>query len=395
MRPLGWLLWLSLTLSTTAVGVVGLVMVFREPGLIAIPEFVDVIALLGVPISAATAVSFALPMASAAVLAILVLVGKREDPMALLFAYAILAMFVYISGAPRALASESTGLQTAAVAVEVLTVVALTLVFFLFPDGRFYPPWSAWLATSLILTVLIVPQIAGAARMVAAHPERVSGPLRAGSAAFTLLLIGGSLLAQSRRYREEATASQRQQMRWVLLGLAFVVLPSGATIVSTAIRSGPWVGWILLAASIASPIFPLTVAVALFRYRLYDIDLVINRTLVYGSLTVLLALVYVGGVVGLPRLLPLAEDNDLVVAGTTLAVAGLFSPLRRRVQGLVDRRFYRRRYDAQRTVEAFGSRLRNEVDLQSLSSDLLGVVRQTLQPTHASLWLREPGEGRP
>jgi hypothetical protein len=128
------------------------------------------------------------------------------------------------------------------------------------------------------------------------------------------------------------------------------------------------------------------VGVAVLRYRLYDLDRVISRTVTYGLLTVLLGLGYAAVVLGLGRLLP--QGSSLAVAAATLAVAAAFSPLRRRVQGLVDRRFNRRRYDAAGTVEAFAARLRDQVDLDVLHTELLAVVDQTVQPTRASLWLR-------
>ena len=135
---------------------------------------------------------------------------------------------------------------------------------------------------------------------------------------------------------------------------------------------------------------PVAIGIAVLRYRLYDIDLVINRTLVYGSLTVALALVYFGSVVGLQRLLSpvVGDSNQLAVVASTLLIAALFGPLRRRVHSFIDRRFYRRKYDARRTLEDFSAKLRGVSDLDGLNGELLGVVRETVQPEHASLWLR-------
>jgi hypothetical protein len=141
---------------------------------------------------------------------------------------------------------------------------------------------------------------------------------------------------------------------------------------------------------------PLSIGIAMLRSRLFDIDVVINRTLVYGSLTLMLALVYFGGVTATQALFSALTGDEglpqLAVVASTLAIAALFNPLRRRVQAFIDRRFYRRKYDARKTLEAFTSRLREETDLNTLGDDLVGVVRESVQPAHASLWLRPRAE---
>jgi hypothetical protein len=186
------------------------------------------------------------------------------------------------------------------------------------------------------------------------------------------------------RFRR-AQGVERQQLRWVALAAALMLLAGPIVLVPVALESPILVNWV---SAVWVMVLPVAVGAAVLRYRLYDLDRIISRTLAYGLLTLLLGGGYALVVLGLGQLL--GRDSPLVVAAATLAVAAVFQPARRRVQAVVDRRFNRRRHDATRIIEAFGVRLRNQVDLDALHTELLGVVDQTMQPTQVSLWLRPP-----
>jgi hypothetical protein len=191
-----------------------------------------------------------------------------------------------------------------------------------------------------------------------------------------------ALVVRFRRSRGE----ERQQLKWVVFtGTAVVISFFGVAVVDTIVGYRP-----AFLDSMVLALLPIGIGTAILRYRLYDIDVIINRTIVYGSLTAFLVTSYLGLVVALQFALePLTNDSDLAVAASTLAVAAFFRPLRARVQTFIDRRFYRRKYDATRTLTTFGMRLRDEVDLDVVASDVVGVVKSTVQPAHVSLWVRK------
>jgi peptidoglycan/LPS O-acetylase OafA/YrhL len=186
------------------------------------------------------------------------------------------------------------------------------------------------------------------------------------------------------RFRR-ARGTERQQLRWLAVGAALAAV---ALLVAVAAGAMGRDGVVLAALGTCVALLPLATGAAILRYRLYDLDRILSRTLAYGLLTVLLGGGYASVVLGLGQLL--GRDSNLVVATATLAVAAVFQPTRRRIQALVDRRFNRRRYDAAQTIQAFSARLRQQVDLDSLTGELLGVAEQTMQPTQVSLWLRPP-----
>jgi hypothetical protein len=272
----------------------------------------------------------------------------------------------------------------------------LAFLLLLFPHGRLpsrrWRPF-AWLTVAVYLSLSVsaacspeavrvyYPQATPPVRLpIAGLADTAFGWLLGGQ----LLVLATALVSLVLRLRR-APGEERQQVKWFVYTVVVVVVLFVATT-------------LMIGFGALFPLFgliPVSVALAVFRYRLYDIDRLINRTLVYGLLTALLAGVYAGLVFLLGRLLdPAVGESSLAVAGSTLGVAALFGPARRRVQELVDRRFDRRRYDAARTVERFSARLRDQVDLDTLSAELLTVVDQTVQPASASLWLRAPGGAR-
>jgi hypothetical protein len=213
-------------------------------------------------------------------------------------------------------------------------------------------------------------------------------------------LVVSLLVAQVYRYRRISSQLERQQTKWVIFGVSIglvgfslvILLYYSNLLLSIFQFFGPRYDLIAGTAIYVFILFiPLSIAFAILRSRLWDIDIIINRTLVYGTLTAILALVYFGLIFGLQYLLRgiINQNNDVAIVVSTLAIAAIFQPLRHRIQAIIDRRFYRRKYDVAKTLEAFSATLRTELDLQQLREQLLAVVEETMQPTHVSLWLRE------
>ena len=318
-------------------------------------------------------------------LAALIFWRKSADRMALFCAF----MLVLFGGAgftsilSDALASLSPTWFTLYGIFDLLGQSSFTIFFLLFPSGRFVPRWTRWVAPCIILYWIV-------SIFVVNNQAPWAGPI---FVALLLCAVG----TQIYRYRRVSTPRERQQTKWVVFGFSTGIIGFILAVV-LANTFQPLHQTIVLQTLIGSTIIyafllliPVSIAVAILRSRLYDIDVIINRALVYGTLTLLLALVYAGLIIGLQALLgAITRQNSAVaIVVSTLAIYALFQPLRRRIQNLIDRRFYRRKYDAARTLAAFNATLRGEVDLSQLSEQLLSVVEETMQPTHVSLWLRQ------
>ena len=271
-----------------------------------------------------------------------------------------------------------------------LFLALFMLIFSLFPSGQFVPRWTRW--TLVVFLAVQVPlNFFPVAPLIPNTPVSQLGWLVSLGELATLALV------QLYRYRRVSSPMQRQQTKWVVFGLAVpITVYVGVTVLGLlfpvlAERSSLYLLAFNEAGFLLPLLLPLSFGFAMLRSRLWEIDVLINRTLVYGALTVILTAVYVGLVIGLQALLRglISQDNSVAIVLSTLAIAALFQPLRQGIQQVIDRRFYRRKYDAAKIVAAFSTTLRNEVDLDDLSRQLVAVVQETMQPTHVSLWLQQ------
>jgi hypothetical protein len=299
---------------------------------------------------------------------------------------------------PGALPAAHAVARSSSVTV-VAAQTALSFVLLLTPTGSLPSPrWRWWARATAAAAAILLVALAVASGPLDPQYQVLGGPFDVRGQSGALLVVNqlalafttvavvagaGSLVVRFRR----ATGVERQQLRWVAWAAALAVLGAVVALVGLAVGATAVVTWAL---STCLALLPLAIGAAILRYRLYDLDHIISRTLTYGLLTLLLGGGYAVVVLGLGQLL--GRDSSLVVAGATLAVAGVFQPARRRIQAAVDRRFNRRRHDTAQTIAAFSDRLHRQIDLDTLSTELLAVVDQTMQPTQVSLWLRSPPE---
>ena len=268
-----------------------------------------------------------------------------------------------------------------------LFIGLIVFLLLLFPTGRL--PSSRWRTFAWVSGAVIA---AGVIWSSAISPD-VGFNVPPSPVQLSVLLLGGVAAASVVVGRRGARRVERQQIKWLLYVGPIFFVASGLHIgfYYFWLAEGSWGLWAsYLLVIVGGLSVPIAIGVAILRYRLYEIDLIVNRTLVYGSLSAMLVALYFGGIVVLQRVFVAltGQQSTLAVVVSTLAIAALFNPLRRRVQGFVDRRFYRKKYDARKTLEAFSAKLRDETDLEALNNDLVGVVRETMQPAHVSLWLR-------
>jgi hypothetical protein len=318
---------------------------------------------------------------------------KPDDWMTLLTALALVLLVT--ANSTYTLLQFASPWQIPAALLNVLTWAVIFLVFCLIPNGHFVPGWTRWLSIIWVMCYLFFLVISSSA-----HLKLLENIVWfAGLACVSVALVY--------RYKVISTPVERQQTKWIVFGLSATVLLAivwnlPPFLFPSFARPGTLYDLALTVFNIFL-LLPaiLCVAIAILRYRLWDIDILINRTLVYGSLTVILAMVYFVSVIALQVLLSgftehisTVSQSPIVLVASTLGIVALFQPLRGRLQTIIDRRFYRSKYDAARTLATFCASLRDEVDLNQLREQLLTVVQETMQPSHVSLWLRDPERSR-
>lgn len=353
---------------------------------------------LGVSLDTYAAAFVALNVVSSAfwlLIAVLLIWRGAADRMTVFTAFMLVLFGVArFPDAPAALAAAHPGWWIPVMALRYVGSASLSFFCYLFPDGRFIPWWTRWVGLAWI-----VPQIPEFF-----WPDSPLDPLRyppALQAAGFLGFVLSVVVAQVYRYRRVSTPVQRQQTKWVIYGVAialtgFLALTFITPLAFQSTRPLAFSVPSFLAASyLVMLLVPLSLAIAMLRHRLYDVDILINRTLVYGLLTAILFAVYFVSVITVQAIITAItgdrQESPLAIVASTLLAVALFQPLRLRIQRAIDRRFYRSRYNAARTLERLAAGLRQEVDLQALSDHLLRVVTETMHPTHASLWLRSTG----
>jgi hypothetical protein len=322
---------------------------------------------------------------------------RSDERMALFVSLLLVLLGTTFWGVLQALAAVYPAWGPAVMLLDSLGSVSLFVFFYLFPDGRFVPRLTRWITVVALASITLSVFFPGSVL----NPDNYPVPI---FLLFMLSLFLSGAVAQGYRYRRVSGPVQRQQTKWVIFGFSAAIAGFlGVIFFGEVLLAVNQPGTIfellgLVAITLFMLFIPLSISGAILRYRLFDIDIVVNRTLVYGALSVMLVLVYLAGVSTMQAVFRFLAGQDqqpqLAIIGSTLVIAALFDPLRRRIQAFIDGVFYRNKYDAARTLAAFGARLRDETDLDIVGEDLVGVVVETLRPAHASLWLRDWGAGR-
>lgn len=377
--------------AMVAVGVSGLVVSIGRPELIVHPTFSGLLTDLGIPGWALIAVSLLVPLLAASALALLVWVARRTDWGAMVFALGVLGIIISGARASFVVATSEPDLAGVMMAVDLVAVLSIIGLVFLFPTGTFRPRWGRWLAAVAATVVVATPelgQLVGSVMMDQPIPNSASWRM----VVFLVFLLAGGGVAQVIRFRTHSTDVERNQIKWVLIPFAIQLVCASVLLAAISIpeTTPAWIAPLILFAAGVGTLLPVTVGIALFRHHLYDVDRVISRTVTYTVVLLAVLGIYSGMVLLLQNLLP--GEGSLSVAASTLVAAAALNPLRRRVRVAVDRRFHRAHYDARLLVDQLAARVRDELDVDRLERILVDSADRAVRPAFVSVWVRPSDE---
>ncbi|HEY5684452.1 MAG TPA: hypothetical protein VIY70_03685 [Acidimicrobiia bacterium] len=379
MLRLGTWCWL---LTVLVIGSAGIAAAYRDPTLIRIDELSAIYESVGLSDRVMMTAALVLPLAFALTSAAVIAVRRPDDMAALLLGMCMVGLYFFTSGAYAAI--DASWIRNGSASLAVVLIAVFLVVF---PTGTFRPRWSVAAPITAAALAVAAPTIAADTRLYLTKWEPHEVPVGAWGGWSLILLVAAT--AQIRRYRAVSTDTQRDQTRWVMLGAFGILLAPGALLVLNALGRGSpaLTGGVALVSSLGSYLLPVTLMIAIFRHHLYDIDAVISRTVTYSLIAIVVTASFVLPVLVLGSLL--GESNDLVVAGSTLLAAAVFSPARRRIQRTVEHRFNRAAYDVEQVMERFSAGLRADLSIESVANRLEHEIERTVQPATATVWIRD------
>jgi hypothetical protein len=375
-------------LAAVVASIVGYLRVLRTPDLVDIPAFTVIFTSRGISKDLLIWTLLILPTSLAVAASVWLYVGTRGQAFPLFFGWGLVGLYMYTGEVTMGL-RETPGWAQWADAIEVLCLAGAVITLLLFPNGRWVPSWSRWAGLGAIGVFVAVPDGGTHLRSLLVDPDSIDAGARPGALVAGTAALAFPLIAQAIRYRWHATTTERQQTKWIMFGAGLMLVPAAIAVAISIVfsRDHPALGWLVAVTAFAGFVIPIASAIAVTKYRLYDLDHLVSRTVSYTLVGGLVTLTFVLGVVAVQALLP--EAGSLAVAASTMASVAVFSPLRKLVQRKVDRRFNRARFDGEQESAAFAARLRASGDLDLVTIGLLDVLSKTVQPATVAIWTNE------
>lgn len=373
---------------SAVVSVVGFRAVLETPDLVDVPSFTTIFTSMGLSRELLIWGLLIFPTVLAMAASVWLFLGSKGQAFPLFFGFGVVGLYMYSGGVSLGLRAMQGWAGWAGV-IEVVTLSSALIALLLFPNGKWIPAWSRWACLVCIGLVVAVPDISSNLRRMLVNPDSIDADIRVSALIGGIAVVALPLVAQTIRYRRHSTETERQQTKWIMFGAGLMVIPASIAIVLAVFfsRNHPAVGWLVAVTAFSGFVIPIAAGIAITKYRLYDLSHFISRTVSYSVVGGLVTLTFVLGVAAVQALLP--EAGSLAVAASTMACVAVFSPLRRRVQHSVDRRFNRARFDSERETAAFASRLRSSSDLDAVTRGLLDVLGKTVQPATVAIWTNE------